>query len=196
LVLNKQDICRKYSAFDADLKDHNAKVGEDEEASLGQHSWSNSGASVGVQRVVTKETVAYTHAKSKEVEIKIEGEQTQMKLISECNQQNGKLPIGKKDTRKKEPHTPKLMRGRDRPIAAEYSPKLTLLQNSKVRSTCGRTTVTKHMRVLTEFVKNKGDGHNRWKGGNPYERCGGKLCAEAGANSSRMGMEIYDLTYV
>jgi hypothetical protein len=108
-----------------------------------------------VQRLETKETPAYTHEKPKEVEIKIEGKQTQRKSISECDQQNGKFSIGKQDMRKKEPRPPTVMRGWDRPIAEEYSPKLTLLQNSKVRSKCDETVVMKQMRVLTEFVWNK-----------------------------------------
>jgi hypothetical protein len=98
MVLNKQDIYRKYSAVNMDLKDLSAKVGEDEEAGSGQHSRQHSGAGVGLQRVATRETAVYTHAKSKEVE----GELTQMRSITECEQQSGKLPIGKQDMRKKE----------------------------------------------------------------------------------------------
>jgi hypothetical protein len=130
MVLNKQDIYSK--SVNTDMKDLNKMIGEDEEEGLGQNSRQNSGAGVGVQRVATRETAAYTHAKSKEVEIKIEGEPTQIRSITECKHHDGKLPIGKQDMRKNKTRTPKLMRDRDQPIAEEYSPKLTLLQNSKV----------------------------------------------------------------
>jgi hypothetical protein len=134
------------------LKVHGAEDEEEEEASSVQKSGPNPGASVGVQRLKKKETPAYTHEKSKEVEIKIEGQQTQRKAVSECDEQNGKLPIGKKDMRKRDPRPPRFMRGRDGPIAKEYSPKLTLEDFSKVRHKGGGTVVTNQMRVLTESM--------------------------------------------
>jgi hypothetical protein len=72
--------------------------------------------------------------------------------VSECDEQNGKLPIRKKDMRKRDPRPPRFMRGWGGPIAKEYSPKLTLEDYSKVRRKGGGTVVTNQMRVLSESM--------------------------------------------